>query len=137
MFPQFSAIDYRFWKQIYKIPFNTTRETRIQALQYKIIHNTIAYNQWLSRIKIKESETWSYCNQIDNISYFSAIVKKLEPFGKHRVYGRKSLTNFNIRQQDDIIGCILFGFPCNTNNIITINYCIMYAKHFIYQKNKQ
>ncbi len=46
----------------------------------------------------------------------------------------KKLTNFNKRQQDDIIECIIFGFPSNTNNIITTNYCIIYAKHFIYQK---
>ncbi len=46
----------------------------------------------------------------------------------------KKLTNFNIRQQDDIIECIIFGFPGNTNNIIIMNYCIIYAKHFIYQK---
>ncbi len=39
-----------------------------------------------------------------------------------------------MRQQDDIIERIIFGFPDNTNNKIIINSCIFYAKHFIYQK---
>ncbi len=34
MFAQFPTIDYSFWKQIYKILFNTTREARMLALQY-------------------------------------------------------------------------------------------------------
>ncbi len=89
MFSQIPTIDYSFWKQIYKIPFNTTRETRIQALQYKIIDNTIACNQWLNRIKIKESETCSYCNQIDNIPQFSSIANKIKPFGKHWICDEK------------------------------------------------
>ncbi len=29
-----------------------------------------------------------------------------------------------------IIECILFGFPDNTNNIITLNYCIIYQKKY-------
>ncbi len=133
MFSQFPTIDYSFWKQIYKIPFNTTRETKIQALQYKIIHNTIACNQWLNRIKIKESETCSYCNILDNIPHFSINFEQTKAFWKTWGLWWKRLTNFNIRQQDDIIERTLFGFPGNTDKIIKINYCIIYAKHYIYQ----
>ncbi len=106
---------------------DTTRETRIQALQYKMIHYTIAFNQWLNRIKIKESETCFYCNQIDNIPHFFINCEQTKAFWKTWGLWWKRLTNFKIRQQYDIIECILFGFPGNTNNIIIINYCIISA----------
>ncbi len=134
MFSEFPTIDFSFWKQIYKIPFNTTRETRIQALQCKIIHNTIACNQWLNRIKIKESETCSYCNQIDNVPHFFINFEQTKVFWKTWGLGGKRLTNFTIRQLDDIIERILFGIPGNTNTIIIINYCIIYAKHLFIRK---
>ncbi len=59
---------------IYKIPFYTTRETRMQALQYKTIHNTILCNQWLNRIKIIESETCIF------------LIKKLYIYAKKNIY---------------------------------------------------
>ncbi len=43
-----------------------------------------------------------------------------------------SITGFNLREKDYIYEYILFGFPGKSDNTIVANYCILYAKHYIY-----
>ncbi len=51
------------------------------------------------------------------------------------VNGEKtSLTFFLTDISDDIEECVLFGFPGNSNAILTLNFCILYAKYYIYIK---
>ncbi len=42
------------------------------------------------------------------------------------------MTGFNIRGESYIHEYILFRFPGSSDNAIAINYCISYAKHYIY-----
>ncbi len=96
----------------------------------------MACNHWLKRIKIKESDTCSFCNLPDDIPHFFINYEHTtKAFWKTWGLWWEKLTNFNIRECEDIIECILFGFPGNKNNIIIIIFCIMYAKYYIYQKN--
>ncbi len=37
-----------------------------------------------------------------------------------------------IRKEENIHQSILFGFPESSDNAIVINYCILYAKQYIY-----
>ncbi len=43
-----------------------------------------------------------------------------------------NITNFNIREEDHIHESILFGFPGTSDGVIVINYCMLYAKSYIY-----
>ncbi len=121
IFPLFPVINNDLWKNIYKSPFNIVRETRLQTLQYKIIHNTIVCNQRLKRIKIKESDTCSFCNLPDDIPHYFINCEHTKAFWKTWGLWSEKLTNFNIRECEDIIECILFGFPGKKNNTIIIN----------------
>ncbi len=42
------------------------------------------------------------------------------------------MTGLNIMDESHIHESILFGFPGRSNNATVINYCILYAKHYIY-----
>ncbi len=42
------------------------------------------------------------------------------------------MTGLNIRDESHIHESILFGFPGRSDDAIVINYCILYAKHYIY-----
>ncbi len=42
------------------------------------------------------------------------------------------MTGLNIREDNYIQESILFGFPGVSADAIVINYCILYAKHYIY-----
>ncbi len=50
---EFKDVDNDIWKRIFKVPFNTCRETKIQTLQYRIIHCILLCNKWLFNIKVK------------------------------------------------------------------------------------
>ncbi len=44
----------------------------------------------------------------------------------------ENITNFNIWEEDHIHESILCGFPGTSDGVIVINYCMLYAKYFIY-----
>ncbi len=46
------------------------------------------------------------------------------------------MTGFNIREGRYIHESILFGFPGSIDDAIAINYCILYAKLYIYLEKK-
>ncbi len=52
-YPDFKTADSKIWKRIFKLPFNTVRDTTIQSFQYRILHKIIPCNKWLYTIKIK------------------------------------------------------------------------------------
>ncbi len=117
---------------IFKIPFLCTRETSIQTFQYKVIHRTLPSNEWLKNIRIKTNDIWSYCNNINTISHFRINCNSNKLFWKGWARWWLSITSFNIRMEEHIHESILFGFSESSDNVIVINYCILYAKQYIY-----
>ena len=58
------------WSNIFQRSYQTLRETKIQSLQFKIIHRIINCNKKLFDMKIKETPKCSYCDAIDDIPHF-------------------------------------------------------------------
>ncbi len=54
-YPIFKEASANIWPRIFKLPFTTVRDTKIQTFQYRIIQNIIPCNKWLHNIKIKNS----------------------------------------------------------------------------------
>ncbi len=64
-------------------------------IQYKIIHRTLACNEWLKNIKIKVDITCSFCNNVDSIpgTQYHIIY-----YGEHQDfynYMKNNIPNFN------------------------------------------
>ncbi len=76
----------------------------------------------------------TYCNSIDSISHFLIDCKANNQFWKSWAKWWHSLTGFNMRDYPHIYESILFGFPECSDDAIALNYCILYAKHFIYRE---
>ena len=49
-------------KKHYQIPFQVTRDTELQWLQYRINYRILATNSYLFKIKYIDSDTCSFCN---------------------------------------------------------------------------
>ncbi len=47
------------------------------------------------------------------------------------------MTGLNIRDESHIHISILFGFPGRNDDAIVINYCILYAKQYIYLEKRK
>ena len=135
IFQPLENVDSDFWKSIYKMPFKTVRDTQIQSFQFRIIHRTIACNEWLNNLTIKSTNKCNFCEHKDSIIHFFINCEKTNQFWKTWALWWKRLTGFDITIDNCILECIIFGFPGSSQNIKLINYCILYAKYFIY-KNK-
>lgn len=66
------------WKEACRNPFQASRETKLQSLQYKIIHRIFPCGSYLCRIRIRD---WcKYCDQTDSISHHLFRCDKVKPF---------------------------------------------------------
>jgi hypothetical protein len=43
------------WSKIFELPFKTTQESKFHWLQYQILHRICPTNQYLFKLKIKDS----------------------------------------------------------------------------------
>ncbi len=114
--------------------FICSRQTTIQTFQYKIIHRILACNEWLNNINIKICNTCSFCNDKDTISHFHIDCNSNHFFWKSWAKWGEAMTGFNIREESYTHESILFGFPGSSDDAIAINYCMLYAKYYIYFK---
>ena len=50
------------WKTYYCIPFCCTVQTKLQSFQYKIYHQILATNKFLTKIGILDSDKCTFCH---------------------------------------------------------------------------
>jgi exonuclease III len=126
------------WKKIFNHSFYISRDTKIQTLQYKIIHRYIACNYWLKNIKILDSDICLLCNtNSDTIAHFFLTCDNVNHFWVAFNNWWNRLTDENLidlAETGKLQQNILFGFPGHTDMIFALNYCVIYAKYYIYQK---
>ncbi len=68
---------------------------KLFSFQYKLMHRVIACNAWLKNITTKNTPTWQYCNEDDNIQHFVLFCSKTHDFWDILVIGgNTSLTYF-------------------------------------------
>lgn len=58
------------WQPIYKTPFLALRETKLQSFQLKVLYRIIPCNHYLKTLRIRDSDSCSYCNDPDTIEHF-------------------------------------------------------------------
>jgi hypothetical protein len=128
------------WTSIYKMPFKTVRDTKLQTLQYRIIHRIIPCKEWLYNIKKIDYNICDFCEKKDDISHFFITCPINRIFWKSWSKWWNSLSDTDISSCTNIEECILFGFSGNDDLISALNYIILIAKEYIYltrlKKNK-
>lgn len=58
------------WPGLYRLPFSTARETKLQALQYKILHRILPCCRFLKAIRLAPEDTCAFCPDRDTIVQF-------------------------------------------------------------------
>ncbi len=89
-------------------------------------------NSRLTNITIKISECCESCNEIYDIPHFLLLCPNVKAFWKSWVKWWFSITNSYIRHIDHLQDNILFGFVDSYSITDVLNYCILYAKYYIY-----
>ncbi len=124
-------------KYIFKLIFNTTRETKMQSFQYRIIQRTITCRQKLFNINLIKSPKCLFCNEIDNKRHFLSFCPKV-----HNVWNSFSqwwnrMGDLEIQVDYDFLEeCIIFGFHLSGGGQIfkVLKFCILHAKNYKHNK---
>ena len=128
-------IDQDTWKYYFMLPFNVCIDTELQTLQYKIIHRFFPCNYALSLWfeDIQSSCQLTECIGIrDTLQHYFFHCSSVSVFWNAFMRFWRMHTGFSfILQELDVIFGILN--PFNYDHIDVLNYCIIYAKSYIYK----
>ena len=58
------------WDRIFSLPYKICKNTRLQSLQYRLLHRIITCNHWLFNAKIKASPNCETCKCDDTLEHF-------------------------------------------------------------------
>ena len=114
------------------MPFIVTRETKLQSFQYRLVPRIIPCNKWLYDITITDSSKCNFCDEEDNIQHFLLYCKNTHSFWNSFVNWWHYHSEIVIEETLD--EHLLFGYPGNTDVELVLNYCILFAKYYIYCK---
>ena len=134
VFPAFSEADPATWKRIFTMAFTTCTETKIQAFQYRLIHRIIPCNKWLCDITIKSSNICDHCTEVDDLLHFFLYCQRVHTFWVSLFKWWNRTSKISIQDESEIIECILFGFPVESDIFNVLNFIVLYAKYYIYRQ---
>jgi hypothetical protein len=117
-------IDKTYWK----MALSATQEERARLLQWKILHNIFPTNILLHKMKIKESNRCSYCEETDYLEHFFWKCIHLKDYWKKIEGIIYKLIGKRIAVTEEIV---LFGYNLpfyDQKEVKEINYIILIAK---------
>lgn len=123
------------WAQTYRIPYLTTRETKLHTFQYRIYHRLITCNRYLHKMKIRVNPLCNFCQQEDTIIHFLVECKYVRSFWA--TLGSWCENHINISFARLTTTDLLFGLP--THNIDTgskrlQNWILLVARFYIHRE---
>ena len=118
------------WTQLFRVPYQITKEPKLQSFQYCITNRFVNCNYNLFLWRQIDSELCDICHQIDTIEHFFYYCSVVNNFWIH--VGNLIFEAFEIKLEYTVLE-ILLGIPCKKNTVMSIiNFVILYAKRYIY-----
>ena len=109
------------WEKVFTIPYRCTKSTKIQSMQYRIIHRYIPTNRYLFIRKIIDSPQCTRCRRDDTLEHFF-----YECAGINKIW-EVVFTRLEI-QAENCARHIIFGMPEERD---VINIIILLVKQYI------
>ena len=115
------------WKQIYALPFTVTKSTKLQSLQYRVLHRFFPTRRFLCIRKVTDDPFCPDCGEIDTIQHFFVECEEIKTFWAELI---ERLNQKVPRQQHVHIDSktILFGSLKVTD---AVNFIILNGKQYI------
>ena len=119
------------WIHILTLPYSCTRDTRLQAFQYRIINRILPCRKWLNILTVVDSDLCTMCGDVDDIEHFLYLCPTTRVFWEHleKWWNRLSPCNVTLTLKH-----ILFGIYYDLKYFAEINFIIILAKYYIYIK---
>ena len=102
------------WEMTFKIPYQCTKSTKLQSLQYRILHRFIPTRRYLYIRNVTNSPQCAYCNSEDTLEHFFYLCSNVKQIWK------KIFRNLSITTQD-AIRLVLSGLVNERHAINLIN----------------
>ena len=125
-------IEQNEWTNIFKLPFQSCRSTKLQTLQYRILHRIITCNHWLYNAKIKDTPECNNCKNDDTIEHFFLHCPYIAPFWKRFQQWWNRIAENKLRLETLTEKEILFGFQSQNKCGIIFNHVLLLAKKYIH-----
>ena len=118
--------DVELESEHWTIPIITTKEVRLRVLQWKILHNIYATNIHLSKMKIKETETCDWCDNIDHSDHAFFDCIKIKPLWSEveKLFTSRTNALFKIKKEH-----VIFGILNNQTHLLKTHLQLL--NHFI------
>ena len=116
--------------KIYLLPFKVTKEVKLAIFQYKIIHNILATNSILYKMKKVASPSCPFCpSDSQTIRHLFISCTQASSFWNkfQNWYLIVSNANLLLSELD-----VLFGITRPSKNFLALNHLIILGKYFLY-----
>ena len=114
------------WEKIHVRNFKCTIDTLFRSFYFKIFHKAIAFNDFLFKIKRRDSPYCSFCNTVEEtITHVFLQCDKVKPIWKDiiRLINQKENTSINVSDFGKMFGIIEDKF---------LTYIFLVVKYYIY-----
>lgn len=128
VFPLGADACHDYWTEIYKRPYSSARDTKLQAFQYRISHRIIPCNKFLKNIRIRDDDKCSYCQDQDSIQHFLFLCPMTKTFWDKICQWFFKETDL---QLDMSMRSYLFGVAVNRPQDKVVNFLLLFLKFYI------
>lgn len=130
-FPSNPPTDDIQWQTIYKTPFQSLRETKLQSFQIKILYRIVPCNQYLQRLRIKGNDKCDYCNETDTLEHFLYYCAKVQTLWLQfrSWFERETHIHLDVSPKE-----YFFGVKHPSPNVKVINTLLLYFKFYVHRQ---
>ena len=123
------------WEHIFYIPYRSARDTKLQSLQYQILHRYYPTKSMLHKWYNNIDENCVLCNETDTIEHYFYSCMESKHFWESFNEWWVDLTTVNIKLS---LFDIIFGILNENEDIVidTLNYLLLLGKWFISNQKK-
>lgn len=120
------------WQEICERNFSSTRETKLQSLQFKVLHRVVPCGVHLKHLRIRETDECPSCKQRDSVVHFFFHCHLVQSFWRQVCAWFKSSVELYLDQLTPKE--VMFGLPRQCHKSGVINFILMQVRFFIYRQ---
>ncbi len=124
------CIEENNWSDTFKLSYFCTRETKLQSLQFKIMHRIIPCKKWLRDKKVINSPSCEMCKEDDMTHHFTECSGLNNLWNIFENWWNRTST-YQIQLSNKLI---MFGIYYDDTFYKNVNYVILLAKWYIHRQ---
>lgn len=120
------------WNGICARAFSSSRETKHQSFQFKLINRIIPCGVHLKHLRIRDGNECHLCQETDTIAHFFFFCRKVSTFWKEVCRWFRNTANLYLDQVTPKE--FLFGLPADAHKSRTINFILIRVRFYIFRQ---